>query len=88
MNRDELHGSLEELRAAINRGDLSDAGVKERINGLISDLEVKLERPDDTDHHESMVERLRLAFDQFKLEHPQATSLVNRILVSLGEAGI
>lgn len=89
MDSEQLRRSLEALRAEVNRADLSEGRVRKRINALITDLEVKLDRPDDEDDDDdSFVERLRDGFEQFKLEHPDATSLINRILVSLGEAGI
>ena len=88
MNSEDLHASLDELREEINGGELPPGATRDRINELISDIETKLESPDDEDHHDSMVTRLREAADQFRLEHPRAISMLNRVLVSLGEVGI
>lgn len=88
MDEGSLNDCIEKLRAEINSGDPSGDSTKERLNQLLVELERKLEQPRDQAQHETLVENLREAFDQFKVEHPRATTLVNSILVSLGEAGI
>ncbi len=87
MSEGNLHDHVEEFRTKIKDMDLP-AEIRERMAELITQLERKLESPDDQEHHESLVAQLKDSFERFKLEHPRATSLLNSILVSLGEAGI
>ena len=87
-NHEPLHESLANLREEVNQGDLTDAGAKARLNELISDLERKLERPDDAEHHETLLRNVKESIGQLELEHPRATNILNQIMVALGNIGI
>jgi len=86
--QDKLRESLEELRAEVRRADLSDSVTKERLDALIVKVEAELERPDDAEHNETLLEHVRDLIGQVETEYPRATSILNRIMVSLGGAGI
>ena len=88
MDESSLRGYVEELRKELGGGDLTSEEARERLRGLLAQLERRLEDPDDREEHDTLVEHLKESFERFKLEHPRATSILNSILVSLGEAGI
>ena len=88
MHSDKLREALEELRAEINHADLNDGPARERLNTLISDLERKLEHPDDEEHHASLLGNVKDSIGQLELEHPRATTILNQIMTSLGGIGI
>jgi signal transduction histidine kinase len=88
MDDQELRVSLTELRRAIDRLKPEDTQARERLEALAADLERRLAKPDDGEHHETLLERLGESIDHLRLEHPKATDLLNRILTSLGGAGI
>ncbi len=88
MQDDKLREALEGLRAEINSADLSAGPARERLNKLISDLERKLEVPDDEEHHESFLGNIKESISQLEVEYPQATAILNQIMTSLGGTGI
>ena len=88
MSNEPLRDSLDLLRAEINRGDLSGEESRARLNSLISDLERKLENPEDAAHHETLVSNVQDSIGHFELEHPRATTILNQIMTALGNIGI
>jgi hypothetical protein len=89
--QDNLRDSLEELRAEVRSADLSNADTKARLDALIGGIEARLDREDDEageKEHETLLEHVRDLVGQLETEHPRATSILNRIMVSLGGAGI
>ncbi len=88
MGQEELRESLEHLRAEIEEADLSQGEARAQLEALVVDIERRLEAPEDHSQHETLVANLKDAFDRFKTEHPRATAILNRVLVSLGEVGI
>ena len=88
MHSERLRESLEELRSEINSADLSDGPSRERLNRLITDIERKLETPDDAEHHENLVTSVKDSINHLELEHPRATSILNQIMTTLAGGGI
>lgn len=83
-----LRQSLEELRAELERLEAEEAQVRERLDALISGVETRLEKPDDTAHHQSLVQDVRQSISEFEVSHPRATAILNEIMVTLGNMGI
>jgi len=88
MNPDKLNEALEHLRHEIEQLDVSDTAAKQRLGALITDIERKLGEPDDDELHETIVGNVRDAIGQFETEHPRATSILNQIMMTLGDVGI
>jgi hypothetical protein len=88
MTEDSLRDVLQDLRTELARGNQRDPAVRARLEALMSELEVKLDRPDDGEHHETLVGSLRESLRNLGPQHPRATALLNRVMVALGEAGI
>lgn len=88
MSEDKLQDELEKLRREVTEVTVDNERVKERLNELISDIERKIEEPDDEDHHHLLVQGIRDTIRQFESEHPRATAILNDIMVTLSNMGI
>lgn len=84
----QLRQSLNELRSELERLEAEEAQVRERLDALISGVETRLDEPDDSDQHQSLVEDLRQSISQLEVSHPRATAILNEIMVTLGNMGI
>jgi predicted nuclease with TOPRIM domain len=88
MSDEQLRQSLNELRSELERLEVEEAQVRERLDALISGVETRLEKPEDTAHLQSLVQDLRQSISQFEVSHPRATGILNQIMVTLGNMGI
>ena len=87
-HRAELLRSLDALHAELDRVSEGEELDEARLGGLVADVEERLSGADESHHPTNLVDRLRQRAEQFELEHPAVTSLLNRIMVSLGNTGI
>ena len=87
MDDEQLRQSLESLRAEMARADIGEED-RAKLDALISDIEHGAANPEDREHHESVMARIREAVGQFEVEHPTATGILNHIMVVLGNMGI
>jgi predicted nuclease with TOPRIM domain len=88
MSDEKLRHSLDELRSEIERLEAEEAQIRERLDSLISGVEARLDKPDDSAHHQSLVQDLRQSISEFEVSHPRATAILNQIMVTLGNMGI
>ncbi len=88
MKDDKLKEGLEELRMEINGSDLGEGPDLDRLNGLISDLEAKLDEEREDPPHGGLIEALKDSIGNLELEYPRTTRILNQILTTLGGAGI
>lgn len=88
MPEKELRDGLERLRAERDRLPAEDRDNRERLDALIAEIEDRLAHPDDRDRHHGLVERVREAIEEFEVEHPRATAILNDIMVTLANMGI
>ncbi len=86
MYRKKLQDSLERLRDEINHLASDDSESRSRLNQLISELEIKLDNPED--ENEGLIDNLRESIQHFEAEHPRATAIMNDIMVTLSNMGI
>jgi seryl-tRNA synthetase len=86
MKNKKLHDDLERLRSEISHVATSDIESREKLNRIISDLEAKLEKPDEND--DGLVKDIKEAIQHFETEHPRATNILNDIMVTLSNMGI
>ena len=84
----ELKDGLKKLRAEVNDVTSENAEAKDKLNTLINDIEKKLAEPDDTIHHNNLIQDIKDTISQFESEHPRATAILNDIMVSLSNMGI
>ncbi|MBD3236314.1 MAG: DUF4404 family protein [Candidatus Eisenbacteria bacterium] len=90
MPRRQLRKLLDELDLELDRVHQLDDPGREKLTALRDEIEEVLERttPPSKEEEEGIFERLRDARDEFAVEHPQLTRLLNRIAQTLSNLGI
>lgn len=86
MKNKKLHDDLKKLRNEINNVATDDIESRKKLNQILSDLQEKLEKPDNND--EGLVKDLKETIRHFEAEHPRATAILNDIMVTLSNMGI
>ncbi len=87
MSDDKLRQELERLRAEAADLDTHDEAGRERLNGVIEQLEKRLADDEENDD-DSLFEQLQESISHFEAEHPRATAILNEIMVTLSNIGI
>jgi len=85
MAEKEVSEALFNLRNEIER--LSEAELKDRLEGLLDDLEDNMSAEEDPNHLH-IVEDMKEALSQFEVDHPTLTGIVNELMVTLSNLGI
>jgi chromosome segregation ATPase len=90
MDKQQLHKRLEELHAELQQVDTVDAGERETLQRLSSDIQELLAQKDDASSHQykSLSERLREGIEKLEASHPQATMLMGQVVDALAKIGI
>jgi seryl-tRNA synthetase len=83
----EINKAIFNLRNEIEQLGDSHPELKARLEGLLDELEDKLEATDD-ENHLHLVEDMKEAVSQFEVEHPTITGVVNELMVALSNMGI
>jgi len=76
------------LEAQIRRTGSIDDISREKLENLLSCLEMKLREPHDPAHHKGLIEHLEDGMRHFEATHPDLTTIMNDMLVMLGNLGI
>jgi predicted nuclease with TOPRIM domain len=88
MPDERLRQSLNELRSELQRLEAEEAQVRERLDALIAGVETRLDKPEDSAQHQTLVEDIHQSISQLEVSHPRATAILNEIMVTLGNMGI
>jgi len=88
VSREELQKSLDRLHVEIEKLEVKDAALKERLDGLISDVESQLKGSGDEQQAATLMGELQKYIEQFETEHPRVTGILNHIMVTLSNMGI
>jgi hypothetical protein len=90
MNDQELRKLIEELQAEIQNTHTVDKKDQELLLNLDAEIKALLGRTDGkvTPVHPSTLKRLEEGLDRFEISHPELTTLLSRLLESLGNVGI
>jgi len=80
----QLRETLQRLRAEIEQLGPEDAAAQARLSGLVSDIERRLEGEDD----DGLIGNIKESVEQFEVEHPRATAILNDIMHALSNMGI
>ena len=86
--KNELQKSLQALQTELDKLEGTDEEIRDRAARLIVDIERQLEHPEDTEHKDSLLEKIPKLIDQFEVEHPRITGIMNRIMMTLSDMGI
>jgi predicted transcriptional regulator len=88
MPADKLRSEIEKLHKELRSFAPDDHDSRDKLNELLGDLERKLERPDDEEHHHSLMRIMKDTIAHIETEHPRATAILNDIMVTLSNMGI
>lgn len=87
MSDEKLRQELERLRSEAANLDSQDEAGRERLNGVIEQLEKRLSEDEENDD-ESLFEQVQESIAHFETQHPRATTILNEIMVTLSNMGI
>ena len=85
MNNAELTQLLEKLHAELDGMENVDEKSRQLLTDLEKDINELLDRSDD---HETLLERLDEAVDEFQVTYPSLTTMLSEISKILSNAGI
>lgn len=90
MDKQQLHKRLEELHAELQQVDSVDAGERDILQKLTSDIEQWLAQKEGAPSHQykGLAERLREDVEQLEASHPQASMLMGQLIDALAKIGI
>jgi len=88
MKDDNLTQLLEQLHRELENTKALDDKGRELLRDLNADIQKLLQRSDEEDSDDSLLERLQAAIDHFEVTHPTLTSALSHIMTSLNNAGI
>jgi hypothetical protein len=90
MDKQTLHGQLEELHAELQQVESIDANEREMLESLARDVQAILNREDNhtQQHYSSLGERLKEAVAQVEASHPRTTMLMRQVIDELAYMGI
>jgi hypothetical protein len=88
MSKDDIHKTLEQLRCELSALEPEAGPVKDRVNSLIDDLDQQFQDLDNPRHRATMRDRLATLIEQFELQHPSITGMLNQIMTSLSGLGV
>jgi hypothetical protein len=84
MNNEELTQLLEKLHAELDGMENVDEKSRQLLNDLEKDINELLERSE----HDTLLERLDDAVDEFEVKYPSLTTMLSEISRILSNAGI
>ncbi len=85
-DKKQLDEALQALRNEILNLNTDDSR-KQSLNTLADQIEQQIDDTSNT-KHQGLVENLEETINEFEVEHPDLTSIINRILITLGNMGI
>lgn len=83
-----LDESLKHLLSEVRALEVGDEPARQRVEGLVRDIEKILESPKTTGAHATLGEQLRTSVLSFELSHPRLAAVMNEVLEQLSNMGI
>lgn len=90
MKKQQLHKSIEELRAELEKVQEAEDHVRERIQGLLKEIDGLVDTSGEISpqRHEQFLERLKESVQYFEASHLSLTHAVSRVINALSGIGI
>lgn len=88
MSEKNLTQLLEQLHTELDATEAVDEKGRDLLRALNADIQELLERSEDADTDESLLERLQESIDHFGEQHPALTSAISHLMTALSNAGI
>ena len=88
MTDKKLSELLEQLHNELEKPEAMDEKGRELLRSLDADIHKLLERSEEVDADESVLQRLQDSIDHFEVTHPDLTSALSHMMTILSNAGI
>jgi len=88
MTDKKLSELLEQLHNELEKPEAMDEKGRELLRSLDADIHKLLERSEEMDADESVLQRLQDSIDHFEVTHPELTSALSHMMTILSNAGI
>jgi hypothetical protein len=88
MTQTDLKSLVHQLQDEIAELDAGDEDARARLQALVDTLDARLAGKVSEEEDADLIDSLRESVERFEVEHPQATGLINQIMVTLGNIGI
>jgi predicted transcriptional regulator len=88
MDREKLKTYLEELKDEIEKLEEKDSQAAGRLTELTDNIEKNLASPEDDEPYDDLIEGIQNNVEQFEVDHPTITGVLNRISTLLSNMGI
>lgn len=88
MTEKNLTQLLEQLRHELSSAQAVDDKGRELLRALNADIQNLLDRSDDAESNDNLLDRLQDTIDHFETSHPTLTAALSQMLNSLSNAGI
>lgn len=87
MSADDLRRLVGRLRSELDALPGEDIDARKRLNAILEELDKKITEPGTEDHH-GLVSNLQDSIKEMEVRHPETTSLLNNIMMTLANMGI
>ncbi len=88
MSEQKIHECLQGLRDELEHLQGDDSQIRERVSGLITDVEQQLVEDAYQRQNPPLMESINNTIEQYKVEHPAVTGILNQIMMSLSNMGV
>jgi uncharacterized coiled-coil DUF342 family protein len=90
MKKQQLHKSIEELRAELEKVEEAEEHVRERIQRLLKEIDDLVDESGDIppQRHQQFLERLKESVQDFEASHLSLTQAASRVINALSGIGI
>lgn len=87
MSHEKIHAAIDALRTEINKLDVDDSVSRARLDRLVGELQAQIDGGEGASPAglEGSVTEL---IEQFEVEHPRITGVLNDLMVTLSGMGI
>jgi hypothetical protein len=77
-----------DLDAEIRKMQGLDDVAREKLDKLVSYVDIKLKKPHDPDNHDILIGHLEDNIHHFEVSHPDLTMVMDRMLILLSNLGV
>ncbi len=88
MSEEKLRDLIDQLRDEIGALPTEDIDARTRLGGILAELEQQLEDDGSGEPAEGVMAAIQDTVHQIEARHPDATTLLNNIMMTLANMGI
>jgi chromosome segregation ATPase len=88
MSREQLEHALKRLRSELDDLDQGPGEANAELHALITEVEGQLDSLELGNDDTSVADKVKNYIEQFEIEHPRVTNILNEIMVTLSNMGI